>query len=365
MGPQRFAVIDTVCLLTVIMSIVSPAVGQVGLSNSTSYALSVACYSSAFAGIPCLLLASVSTPYATLTLPDTGASATISLAMDSRRAELWVLCLPFVGLAVVGFGIHSANKKRRTVFGVLLGSLLLSGLMLPVACGGGGSSSGSGGSPGGGGTPPGTSTYTTSFPLTENPISEGGKWINGGTTGLDWSNIRTTPGLAFGTQTDTLEYDDSTAILAGSWGANQTVQATVGVINQDSGLFEEVELRVRTSISAHNITGYEINCSVVPSNPYMQIVRWNGPLANSGNTNNGFTQLTGSSTGCVDGDVLKATIVGSTITAYKNGVQMLQVTDGTFPNGNPGIGFYIQGGNASQESDYGFSSFTATDGSGS
>ena len=38
--------------------------------------------------------------------------------------------------------------------------------------------------------------YTTNFPLTENPISESGKWINGGVAG--WLNVRTTPGHVFG-----------------------------------------------------------------------------------------------------------------------------------------------------------------------
>jgi hypothetical protein len=197
-------------------------------------------------------------------------------------------------------------------------------------------------------------SYTTNFPLTENPISEGGKWINGKVSGLDWANVRTTPGFAFGTETDTVDYDDSTAILAGTWGANQMAQAQIHVVSQSSNIFEEVEIRLRTSISAHSITGYEINCSVVPSNPYNQIVRWNGPLGS-------FTQLTGSSTGCADGDVLEATIVGSTITAYKNGVQLSQYTDSTFSSGSPGMGFYIQGGSASQESNYGFSNFTASD----
>jgi hypothetical protein len=36
-------------------------------------------------------------------------------------------------------------------------------------------------------------TYTTSFPVTENPISEGGKWISGRAVGLDWTDVRTTP----------------------------------------------------------------------------------------------------------------------------------------------------------------------------
>ena len=40
--------------------------------------------------------------------------------------------------------------------------------------------------------------YSTSFPLTETPISEGGNWINGQTVGLDWKNVNTKPGLAYG-----------------------------------------------------------------------------------------------------------------------------------------------------------------------
>ena len=79
-------------------------------------------------------------------------------------------------------------------------------------------------------------TYTTQFPLTENPIAEGGNWINGQTAGLDWANIRTTPGFAFGTESGAVKtvpekYDDSAALLAGTWGPNQTAQATVHTVN--------------------------------------------------------------------------------------------------------------------------------------
>src|SRR5208337_935597 len=74
-------------------------------------------------------------------------------------------------------------------------------------------------------------SYTTNFPLTENPISEGGRWINGGTVGLDWTNVRTTPGLAFGTELSTsTNDDDSAAVLSGTWGPNQTVTAAVHMV---------------------------------------------------------------------------------------------------------------------------------------
>jgi len=43
-------------------------------------------------------------------------------------------------------------------------------------------------------------TYTTEFRLTESPISEGGNWINGKAAGLDWSDVATVTGLAFGVE---------------------------------------------------------------------------------------------------------------------------------------------------------------------
>src|SRR5712692_8700467 len=73
---------------------------------------------------------------------------------------------------------------------------------------------------------PGThGTYTTNFPLAENPISEAGKWLNGQGDGLDWTNVRTTPGFAFGTELggnrpEPQKYDDSTALVKGTWGPN-------------------------------------------------------------------------------------------------------------------------------------------------
>jgi chitodextrinase len=200
-------------------------------------------------------------------------------------------------------------------------------------------------------------SYVTNFSLTENPISEAGIWINGKVAGLDWANVRTTPGFTFGTQTDTVNYDDSTAILSGTWGPDQTARATVHSVNQNSSIFEEVELRLRTSISVHSITGYEFNfrCTA-DGTQYVQIVRWNGPLGN-------FTLLDSrAGPGLHNGDVVTATAVGSTLSASINGNLIVRVTDSTFKSGSPGVGFYIQGGNASQESDYGFSSFTASDG---
>jgi hypothetical protein len=200
-------------------------------------------------------------------------------------------------------------------------------------------------------------TYVTSFPGLENPISEGGAWINGAAVGLDWSNVQTTLGFAFGTQSGFGGTDDSTAILAGTWGPDQTAQATVHFTNPLAPpVFEEVELRLRTSISPHSITGYEINFQAsTASNAYIQIVRWDGSF-------NTFTYVNSTNgPGLHDGDVVEATILGGTITVYINGTQILQGTDTTYASGNPGMGFYLQGASG-LNADYGFTAFSATDG---
>jgi hypothetical protein len=127
--------------------------------------------------------------------------------------------------------------------------------------------------------------------------------------------------------------------------------------NQTDSSYEEVELRLRSSISAHKATGYEINFRCLKDGgAYTQIVRWNGALGS-------FTYLNaagGANYGVADGDVIKATIIGNVITVYTNGKQVLQASDSTYATGNPGMGFYLSG-TAGLNQDYGFSSFTASE----
>ena len=198
-----------------------------------------------------------------------------------------------------------------------------------------------------------SSGYSTHFAVTENPIADSGKWING-PVGLDWAAVRVNAGLAFGTESGKINYDDSTALLAGTWAADQTVQATVHTKNQHRDtVYEEVELRLRSSISKHRCTGYEVNFRCTGHNSgYNQIVRWNGALGD-------FKILSDAAGGAADGDVIRATIVGNVITVYRNGVQVNQTRDGAYSSGNPGIGFYLQGGPPSLNSDYGFTAFSA------
>lgn len=219
--------------------------------------------------------------------------------------------------------------------------------------------------------------------MKENPISEKGSWAGGSSAGdnlwikksfwegkMLWGNVQTDSGLAFGVDEPT-QFGDPTAILKGTWAPTQIVIAKVRVSKVPSGpCCHEVELRLRTTISTDSITGYEAYCSVMPSARYCTIARWNGPNGSWWNiaSNNQVYAM--------DGDVMEARITGTNptvITLYKNGAQIVQAIDtgkagggfgafGPWTSGNPGIGFYDD-----PDSDwkaFGFTSFSASDGSG-
>ena len=207
------------------------------------------------------------------------------------------------------------------------------------------------------------SGYTTNFSLTENPISEGGRWINGRTNGIDWSDVSTTPGLAIGHQTGA-SYTDATALLTGTWAPDQSATATVYTVNQNDACYQEVELRLRSSISARSNKGYEIGFKMSQTAAaYLIIVRWNGPVGSFDYLYN----ATGSQFAIRNGDVVKAEIAGNVIKAYVNGVQKAQVDitsigGTTYTSGSPGMGFNLENapsGCSGTNGNYGFKNFTA------
>src|ERR1035437_5677291 len=221
----------------------------------------------------------------------------------------------------------------------------------------------------------------TVFPLIENPITAspscsqtGLTWAGGQSAGGSlWGNVQTTAGFAFGVSEPT-QFGDPTAILTGTWNPNQAVQAIVKINTTPTGACcHEIELRLRMTINpvAHTITGYEGYCSAMPSNPYCHIARWNG-------ANGSYCNLEGASPSInwVNGDVAAATATGvnpTVVTLYRNGVQILQISDtgancspggaaGPWTSGNPGIGFYDNQDN--NWSFFGLSSFIAVDATG-
>lgn len=208
----------------------------------------------------------------------------------------------------------------------------------------------------------GAMSYHTTFPSAENPLSQGNIWKNGAADGVDWCNVQTSVGLAWGVGPCPAGYADPTAVLKGAWGPDQTVRAQARVTSRNPSYYQEIELRLRTTITAHHISGYEINFGV--SHAYVQIVRWNGPLADF--TYLGSTcaypavcgQVNGFSIS--DGDVAVGTIKGGAIKVYVNGKLIAAATDSTYTTGNPGIGFDY--GCDGTYGDSGWTSFSATDG---
>ena len=170
--------------------------------------------------------------------------------------------------------------------------------------------------------------YSTDFNLTESPISEGGNWINGGVTGLDWHNVQTSDGYAYGTPA-AVRFSDPTAVLAGSWGADQYIVGVVYSAGPNVSQYEEVELRLRTTITAHSITGYEVNLRCLRGNAesYLQIGKWAGPLATDISDFNTLFAQTGADWGGAGWEWVSAEIIGDTIMVWVNGVLKVTVVD--------------------------------------
>jgi len=196
--------------------------------------------------------------------------------------------------------------------------------------------------------------YTTTFPLTENPISEGGKWLNGATDGIAWQNMQTGSGNAYGTGASPSDTNDNVASLIG-YPANHYVQATIFRAGGYSpAIAHEVELLVRCTITANNIKAYEF---LMNSAGAFDVVRWNGPL-------NSFDSLTfsdqnGGPTAVVDGDVIRIEAVGSNFTMKQNGIIKRTWTDATHATGNPAMGAFWRPDASIVPSSFGFKDFAA------
>lgn len=186
---------------------------------------------------------------------------------------------------------------------------------------------------------PAGACYATSFAAPGNPISEGGIWVTGFDTGLDWTNPKTISGNAVASIEPTpTRFSDDIAHLNKSFtdfADDQYAQGTVYLApgyNGNNGGKHEVELLLRFQITPHGARGYEVLWGITG---YIAVVRWNGPVGD-------YTPLydPGSGPIPVDGDVLRAEIVGSTISVFINDVFIASASNATWTEGQPGIGFW-------------------------
>jgi hypothetical protein len=207
-------------------------------------------------------------------------------------------------------------------------------------------------------------SYSTSFPLTDNPVSEGGNWQTTGwnmTSGPNNPTMRTTPGLAFGNWTSGGR-TDAIAILGGTWGSAQSASGVVHVVIDPGSDTHEVELHLLMSLCSYGAggtgwCGYEVDCSIASQFSYLELHSWSP---------SGAPTLASNGNRCANGDTLEADVDSTgVITVRINGVvQFTHNTSGDSPkytSGNPGIGTW----NTNSSNVYGFSSFSASDGSSS
>lgn len=181
--------------------------------------------------------------------------------------------------------------------------------------------------------------FSTLFPLTENPISDGGKWLNGLTDGLDWNDIQTNSGHEYAAAFDSAAggVSDGICNLKRSFLACTRKQFSEGLVFRAGGyapnVAHEIAVYVNMTIAAHSVTGYEC---YIGSGGTHTLVRWNGPW-------NNFTPLASNNvstfTASADGDVIRIENDGAgNLSCYQNGILRTTATDTTHTGGNPGIG---------------------------
>lgn len=204
--------------------------------------------------------------------------------------------------------------------------------------------------------------FVTSVTAVENPMSQGGAWLQGGADGLDWKNIRTSSGVMNGEDAP-VAFSDPHAVLKGNWGINQYASAVAYCFSPDDTQFQEVEILLRHVVSAHVSRGIEVNwrCSGSAAG-YSEGVFWNGALADF----NAISHNDGATFSVVDGDIISATAIGPTISVYKNNTFKYSFVDPWFnfystnSVGSPGVGFNYHD-QAVKHSEFGIKAFTATD----
>lgn len=215
-------------------------------------------------------------------------------------------------------------------------------------------------------------SFSTTFPDTENPLSSGGIWTHGGTTGLEWQNIRATggsPGTCYGVGPASAEgVEDCIAAIQGRFNTQRhfaqfTVKRDVGYTPPSS---HEIELHVGCTIGANSIATYEM---LFPFDGAFLSVRWNGAYGSFTYLFTGLDTVSGDPANLSsldDGDVVRAeydsTSGSPVITLKRNSVTALVLTDtavGKITSGSPGLAFFARTGTGLDMTKYGVKAFSA------
>jgi hypothetical protein len=199
-------------------------------------------------------------------------------------------------------------------------------------------------------------SFSTTFPATENPLSQSGAWTEGTimSAGAGTKTACQSATGAFGTMVsfDGTNFTDSCACLSG-FKNDQEVLCTLLNNAAPNGL--ETEILLRADITSAHIFLYELDC--VLSGGGISLVRWDMTVASP----NSFTVLRAHPPNEVnfqDGDQVYGSIVGTLVTCkYKAGAGSLTTlftydtaSDTTkYSTGNPGIGFWNETGSSANQ----------------
>lgn len=204
-------------------------------------------------------------------------------------------------------------------------------------------------------------SYSTTFSLTENPISEGGLWHN---SGLDWTVVRTSGGIAYGTQTSG-GYDDSYANL--SMVSGNDTEIITKISKGSTRDLQEVEHHHRCSDGPHFSKCYEI--FIAHDGGYCDFVEWLGTGTSISDYRYVVPSFSADVPGGVnDGDLFKSTVVGNVLSAWidhgSGWVLCGSFADTAGPGGGAallsgcvGIGFFLNGAGTSNQ--FGITDFSA------
>lgn len=192
-----------------------------------------------------------------------------------------------------------------------------------------------------------TTLYSTTFPATENPISESGVWTTGNNSGSSATiGPQSSSGLCYAQAADGVDY---IATVPGRF--TTTKHYTQATINRKAGYTapdtQEIELLVGFTLGSGVTAGYELDFWF--GGTTLEPVRWN---AVGDYDFTAVTTVSGAWPGSLaDGDVVKAVFDSSSgspvITVYLNGVSQIVLTDttaGKITSGSPGLGFFVRTG---------------------
>jgi hypothetical protein len=190
--------------------------------------------------------------------------------------------------------------------------------------------------------------FFTTFSETadENPLSQGGLWINGETDGLDWRDFQISGGNACAADFSTTgppPYNDAIAILKPSAFACNSDQFAEIVVHRGAGYnpgsgTHEHGLFLRFTLEANLAQGYEVYLNWSGN---FAIVRWNG-LVNDWDT---LSAIGPGPADPQDGDVFRFEAEGTELRVYQNGGLIKTANDATFTSGQPGLQSYVSGSN--------------------